>query len=60
MLYVIKTIKVISNTLAKKVAVTALQNAVGGYGWQESFGYNNYDWFCTVLTLEWVVLWELL
>jgi CubicO group peptidase (beta-lactamase class C family) len=43
-----KNNKVISNTLAKKVtAVTALQNAVGGwsYGWQKSFGYNNYDWF---------------
>lgn len=43
-----KNNKVISNTLAKKVtAATALQNAVGGwsYGWQKSFGYNNYDWF---------------
>ncbi|MFN7100338.1 MAG: serine hydrolase domain-containing protein [Flavobacterium sp.] len=43
-----KNNKVISNTVAKKVTeVTALKNAVGGwsYGWQKSFGYNNYDWF---------------
>ncbi|CAH0336181.1 D-aminopeptidase [Flavobacterium sp. CECT 9288] len=43
-----KNNKVISNTVAKEVtAVTALKNAVGGwgYGWQKSFGYNNYDWF---------------
>lgn len=43
-----KNNKVISHTVAKKVtAVTALKNAVGGwsYGWQKSFGYNNYDWF---------------
>lgn len=43
-----KNNKVISNNVAKKVtAVTALKNAVGGwsYGWQKSFGYNNYDWF---------------
>nr|WP_314837941.1 serine hydrolase domain-containing protein [uncultured Flavobacterium sp.] len=40
--------KVISHNVAKKVTeVTALKNAVGGwsYGWQKSFGYNNYDWF---------------
>lgn len=43
-----KNNKVISNTVAKKVTeVTSLKNAVGGwsYGWQKSFGYNNYDWF---------------
>jgi CubicO group peptidase (beta-lactamase class C family) len=43
-----KNNKVISHDVAKKVtAVTALKNAVGGwsYGWQKSFGYNNYDWF---------------
>lgn len=43
-----KNNKVISNAVAKKVTeVTALKNAVGGwsYGWQKSFGYNNYDWF---------------
>lgn len=43
-----KNNKVISHNVAKKVtAVTALKNAVGGwsYGWQKSFGYNNYDWF---------------
>jgi len=43
-----KNNKVISHRVAKKVtAVTALKNAVGGwaYGWQKSFGYNNYDWF---------------
>jgi CubicO group peptidase (beta-lactamase class C family) len=43
-----KNNKVISHSVAKKVtAVTALKNAVGGwsYGWQKSFGYNNYDWF---------------
>ncbi|WDF63013.1 serine hydrolase domain-containing protein [Flavobacterium sp. KACC 22763] len=43
-----KNNKVISNTVAKKVTqVTALKDAVGGwsYGWQKSFGYNNYDWF---------------
>ena len=43
-----KNNKVISHTVAKKVTeVTALKNAVGGwsYGWQKSFGYNNYDWF---------------
>jgi CubicO group peptidase (beta-lactamase class C family) len=43
-----KNNKVISNNVAKKVTeVTALKNAVGGwsYGWQKSFGYNNYDWF---------------
>lgn len=43
-----KNNKVISHNVAKKVtAVTALNNAVGGwsYGWQKSFGYNNYDWF---------------
>lgn len=43
-----KNNKVISYNVAKKVtAVTALKNAVGGwsYGWQKSFGYNNYDWF---------------
>lgn len=40
--------QVISHSVAKKVTeVTALKNAVGGwsYGWQRSFGYNNYDWF---------------
>ena len=43
-----KNNKVISHTVAKKVTeVTVLKNAVGGwsYGWQKSFGYNNYDWF---------------
>lgn len=43
-----KNNKVISATVAKKVtAVSALKNAVGGwsYGWQKSFGYNNFDWF---------------
>ncbi|WP_306353115.1 serine hydrolase domain-containing protein [Flavobacterium sp. '19STA2R22 D10 B1'] len=43
-----KNNKVISHSIAEKVtAVTALKNAVGGwsYGWQKSFGYNNYDWF---------------
>lgn len=43
-----KNNKLISNRVAKKVtAVTTLKNAVGGwgYGWQKSFGYNNYDWF---------------
>ncbi|SDJ15361.1 serine hydrolase domain-containing protein [Chryseobacterium jejuense] len=43
-----KNNKVISHEVAKKVTeVTALKNAVGGwsYGWQKSFGYNNYDWF---------------
>jgi CubicO group peptidase (beta-lactamase class C family) len=43
-----KNNKVISHNVAKKVTeVSALKNAVGGwsYGWQKSFGYNNYDWF---------------
>lgn len=43
-----KNNKVVSHQVAKKVTeVTALKNAVGGwsYGWQKSFGYNNYDWF---------------
>lgn len=43
-----KNNKVISHQIAKKVtAVSALKNAVGGwaYGWQKSFGYNDYDWF---------------
>ncbi len=43
-----KNNKVISHRIAKKITeVTALKNAVGGwsYGWQKSFGYNNYDWF---------------
>ncbi|QIL39994.1 beta-lactamase family protein [Pedobacter sp. HDW13] len=43
-----KNNKVISHDIAKKItAVSALKNAVGGwsYGWQKSFGYNNYDWF---------------
>jgi len=43
-----KNNKVISYRIAKKVtAVTALKDAVAGwgYGWQKSFGYNNYDWF---------------
>lgn len=40
--------KVISHNVAKKlIEVTALKDAVGGwsYGWQRSFGFNNYDWF---------------
>lgn len=40
--------KVISHNVAKKVIeVTALKDAVGGwsYGWQRSFGFDNYDWF---------------
>ena len=40
--------KVISHKVAKKMTeVSALKNAVSGwsYGWQKSFGYNNYDWF---------------
>ncbi|PIF31659.1 CubicO group peptidase (beta-lactamase class C family) [Flavobacterium sp. 9] len=43
-----KNNKVISHNVAKKVTeVTALKDAVGGwsYGWQKSFGYNNYEWF---------------
>ncbi|SNR14146.1 serine hydrolase domain-containing protein [Tenacibaculum jejuense] len=39
---------IISHDVAKKVVeVTALKDAVGGwsYGWQRSFGFNNYDWF---------------
>ncbi|SNR70977.1 serine hydrolase [Flavobacterium sp. ov086] len=43
-----KNNKVISNNVAKKVTeVSALKDAVGGwsYGWQKSFGYNNYEWF---------------
>lgn len=43
-----KNNKLISHDVAKKVTeVTVLKNAVGGwsYGWQKSFGYNNYDWF---------------
>lgn len=43
-----KNNRVISHQVAKKITeVTALKNAVGGwsYGWQKSFGYNNYDWF---------------
>ncbi|AZA99468.1 class A beta-lactamase-related serine hydrolase [Chryseobacterium joostei] len=43
-----KNNKVISHQVAKKVTeVTALKNAVGGwgYGWQKSVAYNNYDWF---------------
>lgn len=43
-----KNNKVISHAVAKKVTQTSvLKNAVGGwsYGWQKSFGYNNYDWF---------------
>lgn len=43
-----KNNKVISHDVAQKVTeVTALKDAVGGwsYGWQKSFGYNNYDWF---------------
>ncbi|MFS4473641.1 serine hydrolase domain-containing protein [Chryseobacterium sp. T20] len=42
-----KNNKVISHQVAKKVAeVTALKNAVGGWGngWQRSVAYNNYDW----------------
>ncbi|TYP96436.1 CubicO group peptidase (beta-lactamase class C family) [Tenacibaculum adriaticum] len=40
--------KVISHNVAKNVIeVTALKDAVGGwsYGWQRSFGFDNYDWF---------------
>jgi len=43
-----KNNKVISHKVAKKMTeVSALKNAVSGwsYGWQKSFGYNNYDWF---------------
>lgn len=43
-----KNNRVISHRVAQKVTeVTALKNAVGGwgYGWQKSFGYNNYGWF---------------
>ncbi|MBD3906721.1 beta-lactamase family protein [Chryseobacterium sp. Ch-15] len=43
-----KNNKVISHNVAKKMTeVSALKNAVSGwsYGWQKSFGYNNYDWF---------------
>lgn len=43
-----KNNKVISHSVARKVTeVTALKDAVGGwsYGWQMSFGFNNYDWF---------------
>ncbi|MBS7256489.1 serine hydrolase domain-containing protein [Flavobacterium branchiicola] len=43
-----KNNKVISHSIAQKVTeVTALKDAVAGwsYGWQKSFGYNNYDWF---------------
>ncbi|NIF04778.1 beta-lactamase family protein [Chryseobacterium sp. Tr-659] len=43
-----KNNKVISHQVAKKITeVSALKNAVGGwgYGWQKSFGYNNYEWF---------------
>ncbi|MEE1945839.1 serine hydrolase domain-containing protein [Pedobacter sp. KR3-3] len=43
-----KNNKVVSHRIAKAItAVSALKNAVGGwsYGWQKSFGYNNYDWF---------------
>lgn len=43
-----KNNKLISYQVAEKVTkVTALKNAVGGwgYGWQKSVAYNNYDWF---------------
>lgn len=43
-----KNNKVISYNAAKKITeVSALKNAVAGwsYGWQKTFGYNNYDWF---------------
>jgi CubicO group peptidase (beta-lactamase class C family) len=43
-----KNNKLISHNVAKKMTkVSALEKAVGGwgYGWQKSFGYNNYDWF---------------
>ena len=43
-----KNNKVISQNVAKKMTeISALKNAVGGwgYGWQKTFGYNNYDWF---------------
>lgn len=39
---------IISQNIAQKaLKVTALKNAVGGwsYGWQRSFGFNEYDWF---------------
>ncbi len=39
---------IISNKIAKEITkTTALKNAVGGwsYGWQKTFGFNNYDWF---------------
>ncbi|KVV16437.1 serine hydrolase [Flavobacterium sp. TAB 87] len=42
-----KNNKVISHQVAKKITeVTALKNAVGGWGYgpQRSFGYNNFDW----------------
>lgn len=42
-----KNNKVISHSVAKKLtAVTALKDAVGGWGYagQMSFGFNNYDW----------------
>lgn len=43
-----KNNKVISQNVAKKMTeVSVLKQAVGGwgYGWQKTFGYNNYDWF---------------
>lgn len=43
-----KNNKVISHNVAKKMTeASALKNAVAGwgYGWQKTFGYNNYDWF---------------
>lgn len=43
-----KDTSVISNSVAKKLtSVSTLKSAVGGwsYGFQKSFGFNNYDWF---------------
>lgn len=43
-----KNNRIISQSVAKKITeVTAIKDAVGGwsYGWQRSFGFNNYDWF---------------
>lgn len=43
-----KNNSIISHNVAKKVTkVSVLKNAVAGwgYGWQKTFGNNNYDWF---------------
>ncbi|TXF88631.1 beta-lactamase family protein [Neolewinella aurantiaca] len=40
--------RVVSHEVAKEITrTTALKNAVGGwsYGWQKTFGFDNYDWF---------------